>query len=434
MNVRAEELCRLSAGEAAKCIAAGTLSSEELTRACLARIRERERDIGAFVYIDPEQALAEARARDREPSRGPLHGIPVGVKDIMDTADMPTGYGSDVYEGHRPFADAACVAAARAAGAVVIGKTVTTEFASLSSVNTRNPHNLAHAPGFSSSGSAAGLADFMMPLALATQTGGSIIRPAALCGVVGYKPTFGLVPVSGTKVQAHSLDTIGAMGREVADIAMLMAALTGRQSLAAAAISEIPSIGRYEPIHFEVAQPASVDALDRVAQTVGRAGACVTNRPRFPEFDDLVADHNTIMVYEAARNLAWERINRMAELSPDTQKMLARGMSISADEYDEALAMAEHARASLDAFFGDHDAILLPAAPGEAPLYEVVSPMDSVFNRPWTLLGVPAITIPAGRGPNGLPIGVQLIGRIRQDAKLIAIAAMTEATLRASCE
>src|SRR6266851_8438776 len=203
------DLFRLSARDAAQRIAAGSLTAEALIRACLDRIAAREPQVGAWAHVDPDQALAEARARDQATTRGPLHGIPIGVKDIMDTADMPTAYGSRAYHGFRPRADAACVALAREAGAVVLGKTVTTEFAALSPGKTRNPHNTAHTPGGSSSGSAAGVADFMMPLAFGTQTAGSIIRPASFCGVVGMKPSFGLIATAGTKALAPSLDTVG---------------------------------------------------------------------------------------------------------------------------------------------------------------------------------------------------------------------------------
>jgi Asp-tRNA(Asn)/Glu-tRNA(Gln) amidotransferase A subunit family amidase len=423
------DLCLLSAHEAATRIAAHTLTSEELTAACLDRIAQRESQVGAFAHIDPEQAVAEARARDREPPRGLLHGIPLGVKDIMDTADMPTAYGSKAYDGHRPLADAACVALARAAGAVILGKTVTTEFASLSSVKTRNPHNFDHAPGFSSSGSAAGVADFMMPVALGTQTGGSIIRPASLCGIVGYKPSFGLVPISGTKAQAPSLDTIGAFARNVGDAATLIAALTGRLSLFPAADAAQPRVGRYAQVPFEKAQRATVTALEQTAACLRRAGAIVIDKPSFSPFDSLIQIHNTIMIHEAAQNLAWERLHRGENLTPDTQKMLANGAAVSVDAYDDALAKAAIAASHLDEFFGELDVIMVPAAPGEAPPYDVVTPTDSAFNRPWTLLGLPCITLPAGRGPNKLPVGIQLVGRPRDDQKLLSVAAFAEAAL-----
>jgi amidase len=230
-----DEPFRLAAREAAARIAAGELTAQALVQSCLERIAAREPAVGAWAYLDPDQAMAEARARDQAAARGPLHGVPIGVKDIMDTADMPTGYGSRAYRGFRPAADAACVALARAAGAVVLGKTVTTEFAAMSPGKTRNPHDATRTPGGSSSGSAAAVADHMVPLAFGTQTAGSIIRPASFCGVVGMKPSFGLIATAGTKPLAPGLDTIGGFARSVGDIAFFLAALADRPELVAAA-------------------------------------------------------------------------------------------------------------------------------------------------------------------------------------------------------
>src|SRR5947207_7207245 len=221
----------LSVRAAAQEIAAGQLNAEALTRACLDRIAAREGVVGAWHYLDPEAALAAARQRDAEPPRGPLHGIPIAVKDLIDTVDMPTAYGSPIYDGHRPAADAPCVALARAAGAVVLGKTVTTEFACFTAGKTANPHNPAHIPGGSSSGSAAAVADGMVRLAFGSQTAGSTIRPAAYCGCVGYKPSFGVIPRAGAKALADSLDTIGVIGRTVDDAACFTGGIGGRPAL-----------------------------------------------------------------------------------------------------------------------------------------------------------------------------------------------------------
>jgi amidase len=424
------DLARLSARDAASRIAAGTLTSEALVGACLERIAEREPAVRAFAHLDPDEAVAQARARDREAPRGPLHGIPIGVKDIMATADMPTGYGSGAYEGYRPVADAACVALARAAGAVILGKTVTTEFAARSPGKTLNPHNPAFTPGGSSSGSAAGVADFMMPLAFGTQTAGSIIRPAAFCGVVGYKPSFGLVPIAGTQNQSPSLDTIGGFARHVADVAFFIAALTERPSLVPEGLAQHPRIGLYEPAPMEQATLETRAALAHAAECLDRAGAAIVPRPRFAPFDRLLEAHQTIMGYESARNLAWERLDRAERLTPLTQETLAQGAAITAAAYDAAQREAAAARAAVAPFFGDLDAVLVPAAPGEAPR-GTDSTGDPVFNRPWTLLHLPCLTLPAGRGPNGLPLGVQLVGRPREDARLLAVGVFAEAALLA---
>ncbi|MGO8921115.1 MAG: amidase [Stellaceae bacterium] len=423
------DLFRLSASEAARRIAAGSLTARALVEACLERVALREGDVGAWAHIDPDQALAEARARDQSSPRGPLHGVPIGVKDIMDTADMPTRYGSRAYHGHRPGADAACVALARAAGAVILGKTVTTEFAALSPGKTRNPHHRDHTPGGSSSGSAAGVADFMMPLAFGTQTAGSILRPASFCGVVGMKPSFGLVAISGTKPLAPSLDTIGGFARSVADIALFLAALTDRPELQPTAPAQRPRIGVYQPQPWDQVLPATVAALEAARDALARAGAVLGDRAAFPAFDGLVAAQHAIMNHEAARNLAWERLSRANEIMPRTATMLADGMAVTAAAYDAARDAATAARAQLGAFFGEFDAMLVPAAPGEAP--PIATTGDPVFNRPWTLLHVPCIALPGHRGPTGLPVGVQLVGRRGEDARLLAIALFAEAALGA---
>jgi len=421
------DLFRLSASEAAQRIAAGKLTAEALARACLERIAAREHEVGAWAHIDRDRVLAEARARDQATVRGPLHGVPIGVKDIMDTGDLPTGYGSRAYHDFRPRADAACVALAREAGAVVLGKTVTTEFAALSPGKTRNPHNTAHTPGGSSSGSAAAVADFMVPLAFGTQTAGSIIRPASFCGVVGYKPSFGLVAISGTKALAPSLDTVGGFARSVADIALFIAALTGRPELVPTAPAARPRLGVYRTQPWDQAQPATIAALDEARERLARAGARLVERPSFAAFDRLVAAQLAIMGHEMARNLAWERNNRPSEVMPRTAGLFVEGMATTPAAYDEARVYADAAQAKVAEFFGDFDAMLVPAAPGEAPAAATTG--DPVFNRPWTLLRLPCVTLPGKRGPAGLPVGVQLVGPPHSDAALLAVALFAEAAL-----
>src|SRR5215472_13709658 len=253
----------LSAREAAHRVAARQLGAEELTTTYLDRIAAREGVVGAWEFLDREQALAEARRRDAEPPRGPLHGVPIAVKDLIDTADMPTGYGSPIYRGHRPAADAACVALARAAGAVVLGKTVTTEFATFTPSKTANPRNPAHTPGGSSSGSAAAVADGMAPLAFGTQTAGSVIRPGAYCGCIAYKPSFGLINRTGVKPLADSLDTIGVFARSTEDAAFFAGALSERPALRQLAIPQLaPRFGLYRTPIWDQAEPATAAALD----------------------------------------------------------------------------------------------------------------------------------------------------------------------------
>ncbi len=419
----------LSARDAAREIAAGRLSAEALVAACLEHIAAREPVVGAWHHLDRDAALAAARHCDASAPSGPLHGIPIAVKDLIDTSDMPTGYGSAIYQGHRPAADAACVALARASGAIILGKTVTTEFACFTAGKTANPRNPAHTPGGSSSGSAAAVADGMVPLALGTQTAGSVIRPASFCGVVGFKPSFGVIPRAGVKMLADSLDTIGTMARNVADAAFFAGVLGGRPALRAVAMPDAPPrFGCYRTPMWEEAEPSTVAALDHARAAFERAGAWVAEIAVPPEHRGLTAAQDTIMGFELVRGLAYERLQHSAELSPRLGQLLDAGMSVGADTYEAARAETAAAHARLDGFFGPCEAMLAPAAPGEAPegLGYTGNP---VFSRMWTLLGVPCVTLPAIWGDSGLPTGIQLIGRPGHDAQLMAAALFAERAL-----
>ena len=418
----------LSARAAAQQIAAGRLSAEALVSACLNRIAAREPIVGAWHHLDRDAALAAARHCDASEPSGPLHGIPIAVKDLIDTADMPTGYGSAIYQGHRPAADAACVALARGAGAIVLGKTVTTEFACFTPGKTANPHNPAHTPGGSSSGSAAAVAAGMAPLAFGTQTAGSIIRPAAYCGVVGYKPSFGLVARAGVKALADGLDTVGCMARRVEDAAFFIGVLTDRRDLREVGAPLPPRFGLCQTPMWDEAEPATIAALDRARAALLSAGARVDDVAVPNEHRDLAEAQDKIMRFEMARSLAWERTVRAALVSPVLAQMLDYGMAIGAGEYDAARGAVAAARAQLDRFFGNCAAVIVPAAPGEAPegLGSTGSP---IFNRMWTALGVPCVTLPAGRGGKGLPVGIQLVGRIGEDVRLMEAALFAERAL-----
>src|SRR5207302_898408 len=363
----------LSVRDAAQEIAAGRLTAEALASACLDRIAAREAVVGAWHYLDRDAALAAARQRDAEPPRGPLHGIPIAVKDLIDTADMPTGYGSPIYEGHRPAADAACVALARAAGAVALGKTVTTEFACFTAGKTANPHNPAHTPGGSSSGSAAAVADGMVPLAFGSQTAGSTIRPAAYCGCVGYKPSFGMIqramiPIVSRLSAKDSLFTIGIMARTVDDAAFFTGVITERPALRQVSLPAAPPrVGLYRTPMWGEAEPSTIAALDRARAALEKAGAWIAEIVVPPEHQTLSAAQETVMGFELVRALADERLNHSAQLSPRLAQLLDQGMTVGADAYDAALAETASARARLDGFFGPCDAMLVPAAPGAAP-------------------------------------------------------------------
>lgn len=418
----------LSVHEAAQAIAAKRLGVVDYINAWLAQIEAREAEVGAFQQFDRDAVLAAARQCDNETPRGPLYGIPVAVKDVIDTFDWPTGYGSPIYRDHRPVADAACVALARAAGAIVFGKTVSTEFAYFTPGRTRNPHNPAHTPGGSSSGSAAAVGAGMAPLAFGTQTAGSILRPASYCGVVGYKPSFGLVPRYGVKALADSLDTVGVMARHVADAAFFIGVLTDRRALRDVSAPLPPRIGFCRTPVWDEAEPETVAALDRARGALLAAGARIDDIAVPDAHRGLAAAQNTIMSYEMTQALADERVRHAALISPRLAQLFDHGMTIGAESYDAARAEAATARQGLDAFFGECGAIVVPAAPGEAPAgHEYTG--NPVFNRIWTLLGTPAVTIPAGKGPRGLPVGIQLVGRIGDDARLMACALFAEQAL-----
>ena len=421
----------LDVREAAQAIASKRLGVAEYVSAWLDLIEAQEPIVGAFQYFDRDAVIAATRRADSEPSRGPLHGIPVAVKDVIDTFDLPTTYGSPIYRNHRPVADGACVALARAAGAIVLGKTVSTEFAYFTPGRTTNPHNPAHTPGGSSSGSAAAVGAGMAPLAFGTQTAGSILRPASYCGVVGYKPSFGLVPRAGVKALAGSLDTVGTLARNVADAAFFIGVLTDRRALRDIDAPLPPHIGFYRTPMWDAAEPATHAALDQARAALLAASARVDDIA-VPEAHRGLADaQNTIMSYEMTRELADERIRHSAEISPRLAQLFDHGMTIGDHVYDAALAEAAAARRGLGDFFGACAAIMVPAAPGEAPA-GLGYTGDPVFNRMWTLLGTPAVTIPAGKGEGGLPVGIQLVGRIGDDARVMACALFAERALAAA--
>ena len=412
----------LTAAEAARRIAAGELSSEELVAACLERIRQRDSEVQAWVHCDRDAALAQARAIDKSRPQGVLAGVPVGFKDVIDTADMPTQYNSPIYRGYRPRTDAACVAMVRRAGGIVLGKTVTTEFASRTPGPTRNPHNLAHSPGGSSSGSAAAVADFMTPLAFGTQTGGSTIRPAAYCGIVGYKPSFGTINRAGLKQLAESLDTIGVMARTIEDCALLVNAVSARPLPDfSSKLTQSPRIGLCRTSRWKDASPAAQNALENAAAVLARRDASIREISLPPGFDRLYDDQLLIMNFEAARALAPERFAHPELLSDYLRNKLEEHWTMPREPYAEAMRHAQECRQVFTGLFADVDVLLTLSAPGEAP--EGISGTgNSLFNRNWTLLGVPCVTIPAGKGPTRLPLGVQVVGRYDDDERVLRCA------------
>jgi amidase len=348
--------------------------------------------------------------------------VPVGVKDIFDTYDMPTEYGSRIYAGHRPRADSAPVALARAAGSVILGKTVTCEFATFVPARTRNPHNAAHTPGGSSSGSAAAVADFMVPLAFGTQTAGSVIRPGSYCGVVACKPSYNLLPRAGVHPNADSLDTIGVYARSAEDVAFFLEALTGRADLQGRI--DRPRIGACRTWEWELVEPPMASAFETAAQKLDAAEL------RLPEsFRALREAQATIIRYEGARSLADEYRRFADSLDPALRQRCEDGYATDARKYQAALSYAAGCRAALSDAFGDCDVLIAPAATGEAPK-GLGSTGNVAMNVVWTLLHAPCVSVPMGVGPNGLPLGLQVIGRIGEDARTLACARWIEARMK----
>jgi Asp-tRNA(Asn)/Glu-tRNA(Gln) amidotransferase A subunit family amidase len=415
-------LNKLTASEIARATIAGETTCEDVVKNCLARIDAREQDIHAWATVDADFALRQARELDRSPTRGPLHGVPIGVKDIIDTADLPTEMGSPIFRGHKPLADAACVGLVRAAGAVILGKTITCEFAGMTPGITTNPHDTAHTPGGSSSGSGAAVADFMVPVAFGTQTGGSVLRPAAYCGVFGFKPTFGAFNRRGVYPAAESLDTIGLIARSIDDIELISTVLELRPSSAPRALDRPPRIGLCPTPMWEKAQPETVAAIEDAAARLGKAGAQVREVALPNEFTGLRnAARETVNNYERAAAMAWEWNTHRDRISERLRKRIEIGRAMPHGEYLAALQLGESCRARLPLVFQDIDVLLTPAANGAAPR-GLDETGDPGFQAIWTILYTPTLTLPTHRGPNGLPVGIQLVAPRYDDRGLFACA------------
>lgn len=413
----------LTATAALRAMDSGTLSPAALLEACLARVAAREPVLQAMAYLDPEQVTA-ARARP-----GPLHGLPLGVKDVIDTADMPSQYNSAIWQGYRPRADAACVAWARAAGAVVMGKTVTTEFATRNPGPTTNPHDPTRTPGGSSSGSAAGVAAGYFPLAYGTQTAGSVIRPAAYCGVVGYKPSFGTINRFGMKLMSDSLDTIGVMARSVADCAVLTGAVSGLDlGDPDHKAPRPPRIGLCRSPVWAQARAETVALFDALPGLLAAAGAQVTDFALPQSFNAMEAAHSVVMNGESARALGWELHTARDRLSPVLRERMEWGLSQPASLLVEAQGVFRSLQAQFGHAMGELDLLVTPAAPGQAPV-GLEWTGDAAFNFIWTALHVPCVTVPAGTGPEGMPLGVQIVTRRGEDRQALSWAAWMAAAL-----
>ncbi|HEY5794290.1 MAG TPA: amidase [Bosea sp. (in: a-proteobacteria)] len=393
-------------------IARGETTPAAALTASAARIAEGEPRIKAFASR-PDALL---------PGEGPLSGIACGVKDIIDTAELPTAMGSSIYEGWRPRADAPIVMALKAAGATVAGKTHTTAFAFLDPAPTHNPHDLTASPGGSSAGSAAAVAAGMIPLALGTQTGGSVIRPAAYCGVAAIKPSYALLPTVGVKPFSWSLDTLGLMAASADDLGLALAAIAGRPELdaPAASLSGL-RIGIHHQAFAGAPEPASAAALQRFEELANAAGAKLVPLDGPAALSEAFAAHGPLQDYEATQALAWEYAVHREALPPKLRAYLDAARATTPEQYDEARRLSRRGRDAARPFFAEVDVVVSYAAPGEAP-DTLGSTGDSRFNRLWTLLGVPCVTVPLTRGPRGLPATVQVIAGFGDDHHVIAVA------------
>ena len=420
---------RWTAAEAARRIAAGEISATALMEACLSRIAEREARVGAFQAIDPDAALAAAAEADRSRRKGILHGVPFAAKDIIDTVDYPTGWGCAAYEGVRSVREASCVQMLKDAGAVLIGKTVTTEFACFHPGKTANPHRLDHTPGGSSSGSAAAVADGMVPLALGSQTAGSLIRPGAYCGVVAYKPTHGSFDLAGVMGLAASLDTLGGLARSVEDAMLLRQVLVPNMTPQPAPRGDWrPRIALMRGPNWNDATMEMRDTCRRAMARLADAGAVVGELATPAGFEDLVSHQKAVMAYEAARARIFEYRVKRAQISDSFAELVEAGLATSHADYRNALIAAERARRVHDQQFLEFDVILAPAASGEAPK-GLHATGDPLFSRAWTLLHAPCISIPFGKGPAGLPMAVQLVGRRNDDSAFLEAARWIQSVL-----
>jgi Asp-tRNA(Asn)/Glu-tRNA(Gln) amidotransferase A subunit family amidase len=415
---------QLSATEAAKKIQANQLSSEELLRSCIERIEEKESSTQAWVETNFKAALERARYLDRSANQGLLHGLPFGAKDLFDTHDFPTRYGSPIYENNRPNSDAVHVSLMRQAGGILLGKTVTTEFATFKGGKTRNPHNPEYTPGGSSSGSAAAVADEMIPLATGSQTAASVIRPAAFCGVVGYKPTYGKISLGGAKSLSPSLDTLGSLSRTVEDAALCVAVMSGDADMAKInALSKKPRIATCLTYDGHLASAETVAAIAHAALLSEDLFKVSVPEIKLPiTFKKMSELQGRIMWSESARSFSFEQTNHAEQLSQQLRGLIKQGAAISYEQYNADLIVAEQARMSIDQLLSQElDVIIAPSAIGEAP-HGHTQTGDPIFCRVWTLMGLPCITLPLFKGPNGMPVGVQLVARRGRDRLLLSVA------------
>ncbi len=418
-----KDLESLSATQALKALSQREIKATDLLLSCLDRIGQKESVVKAWTSLGKENALSRAKQLDKGSFQGLLHGLPIGIKDLYDTYDLPTSYGSAIYTDHHPAADAVSVALIRQAGGIILGKTVTTEFASFKSGPTTNPHNPKYTPGGSSSGSAAAVADFMVPLATGSQTAGSIIRPASYCGVVGFKPSFGKISVAGVKSLSPSLDTLGCFGRTIEDVGLGVAVMSGDHRLAKIELMHNkPRIGICKTDHWAYAQQETATALAvarYAAEAISKGAVADIQLPKGCK--DLTLAQTRIMMAETSRSFVFERQHFAKKLSAQFSKSLLEGAQISYEQYVSDLVLVSNARASLSELFNTTDILIAPSASGEAPISKEGTG-NPIFCRDWTILGLPCLNINVSSGPNGLPVGIQLIAGPGKDHLLLSVA------------
>ena len=418
----ATEPARMTASEAAGLIASRRMSCEELARSCLSRIAARDADVKAWLWLEPDHVIRRARELDKLGPKGPLHGLPFGVKDIIDTADYPTTHNSPIYDGMRVGRDAACVGVVRGNGALILGKTDTVEFASGGrKALTRNPYNPAHTPGGSSSGSGAAVGDFQVPLAFGTQTGGSHLRPASFNGIYGHKPTWGIVSREGVRMSSMTLDTVGWYGRCVDDLILVGTAFRIPEDKTPVQVKGL-RVGLCQSPAWHAIEPGGEQALATAARRLSDAGAIVEELVLPEPFNRLLEAQDTIVASEGGSSFLPEYVNAYSILAPDLRAKVENATGTTPEQLLAAYALADSCRPVFDGLFGPSlDVVLTPSSCGEAPL-GLHTTGNAIFNRMWTLLHVPNVGIPSCFGPQGLPVGVTLVGKRLSDSRLLAIA------------
>ncbi len=409
----------LTATEIVRGISAGHFTAEAVMRSCLDRISELEGAVNAWAHIDYDAALAAARRCDEQSRRGALRGVPFGAKDIIDSYDMPTEWGSSIHKGAQASRDAACIALPRKAGAILVGKTVTSEFANVTPGKSRNPRDTSRTPGGSSNGTAAAVGASMVPVAIGTQTTGSTIRPSSFCGIVGYRPTYGEHRLHGVMEASGSLDTIGLCARSVEDVALFRGVMLGIEP-APVPVLPAPRIGFCRTYMSNLIYPETQRLVEEAAKTLERAGATLTDVELPVEFGHLTEAHRWISSFEFARNFTWELEHHRDRISePLRGARIADGLNCPFERYLEAIELAESCRLRMDGLWNDYDILLTASAIGEAPVgWDHLLGAD--IYKMWTVLHVPTLSLPVLTGPNGMPIGLQLLARRHRDRDLFA--------------